>query len=104
MDAHAFYEFQGLSKPDGRRVDQEQSGSKFGHYLRNAGSYADGADRGKPQRSFPDVKLQRHELDQPPMTKEQCMVTHTHVKGMDLTTREWGEYPFSYTIIDSLPS
>ncbi|KAK6863523.1 hypothetical protein PG995_000051 [Apiospora arundinis] len=39
-----------------------------------------------------DVKAQRNVVDQPVLSEEQCMVTHTHVKGMDLSKREWGVF------------
>ncbi|KAK8021899.1 hypothetical protein PG990_007037 [Apiospora arundinis] len=39
-----------------------------------------------------DIKAQRNVVDQPVLSEEQCMVTHTHVKGMDLSKREWGVF------------
>ncbi|KAK7941599.1 uncharacterized protein PG986_013986 [Apiospora aurea] len=111
VDAHAFYECQvGVGKPGwpdlDRRVPmfaqpppQQQRAPDFSRRpYRDQGIPVPGAsgpiEHGHYAGMFrpQDVKVRRNVVDQPPLTDEQCMVTHTHVKGMAIDTRQWSVF------------
>ncbi|KAK8087582.1 P-loop containing nucleoside triphosphate hydrolase protein [Apiospora hydei] len=117
VDAHAFYECQaGIGKPGwpdlDRRVPmfaqqppQQQRAPDLGRPYRNQGIPVPGASGPIEHGHHPglfrpqdvkvrpqDVKVRRNVVDQPPLTDEQCMVTHTHVKGMSIDTRQWSVF------------
>ncbi|KAK8097475.1 P-loop containing nucleoside triphosphate hydrolase protein [Apiospora sp. TS-2023a] len=103
VDAQAYYECQKVAKPAWRPIDSTATYSRpaapskdhrrFTKVERECdwrecdwGQYPeDYEDYGERQ----DVTVQRGVVDQPPLTDEQCMVTHTHVKGMDINSRMW---------------
>ncbi|KAK7990180.1 hypothetical protein PG989_010495 [Apiospora arundinis] len=129
IDAHAYYECQGMTKPGWERLDpgssmMPQSPTSIARRQthRDSPSYEEHADfrreilnravaaataaaspvygdnklqqsgLGNMLKKAQDVKAQRNIVDQPVLSEEQCMVTHTHVKGMDLSKREWGVF------------
>ncbi|KAK8054840.1 hypothetical protein PG993_000067 [Apiospora rasikravindrae] len=111
VDAHAFYECSGVGKPAWSTLDRP--GPMFAQppqypHTGRPGKRPTGRkglfDQGTPASSAyaavdyghhasifkpQDVKVTRNIVDQPPLTDEQCMVTHTHVKGMAIDARQW---------------
>ncbi|KAK7923606.1 hypothetical protein PG985_007677 [Apiospora marii] len=99
VDAQAFYECHRGSKPAWRPIDHTSSypqpAASAGHAFGNPPTddlhdtpgrwEAYDPDDFEPQ----DVTIKRSAVDQPPLTDEQCMATHTHVKGMDMNSRSW---------------
>ncbi|KAK7968671.1 P-loop containing nucleoside triphosphate hydrolase [Apiospora saccharicola] len=105
VDAQAYYECQKAGKPALRPIDSTSAYSRptapstgrrqfaaedFDRDLHDTplahpGQWEDHEEFGERQ----DVTVKRGVVDQPPLTDEQCMVTHTHVMGMDINSRMW---------------